>query len=282
MGFRDDREANVQRIETLERDLAATKNELEAAALRAAEVDDLRKRVVTLTQERDELRKGVEPAWAAKHQRLASWTGVGVILIAAIGVAGGYVVNRSRAEQNARVARAEADLASCEYTSEPIRRERDAAREELRQIDGAHSAEIQRMQQLLNAARMNETGGALLLSGHVVERSGAVPEGALGHCVMAVRELSGHSCAAAVMCGGRQVFPFNEPPPDVVCSGPGGTAWRVGDSMPLDRVVGAVADIPQPQLRYDASSRTLEVRETGSPTFALRISVDDVTPFHVR
>lgn len=282
MGFRDDREASVQRIETLERELTSTKNELEAASLRAAEVDDLRKRMVDLTKERDALKQGVEPAWAAKYRGLATGSGVGFGLLIAIAIGAGFMVVHEQRAQAARQARAEADLASCEYASEPLRQQRDAARDELRQIDEVHGDELSRMQQLLNAARMNEAGPALLVVGHVVSREGHAPEGTEDECVLAIRDLPRGYCSAAVMCGQAQVFPFDEPPPDVRCSGLGGVAWSAHAALPL-AFVDARVDAHSPALlAYDAAAHTLEVRETGVGAFALHLRVTDVVTYRLR
>ena len=157
MGFRDDREAVVQRVDVLERELASTKNELEAALLRAGEVDDLRKRVVDLTRERDALRTDGEPGWATRRRVI----GFGALLAVAVVVVVAYVVDdglrhelrvatavRTLAE-NAR-AQAESDL-------ETTRQERDAARNELRQIDQAHDEVMADLQRQLDAARTHET-----------------------------------------------------------------------------------------------------------------------------
>ncbi len=282
MGFRDDRDASVLRIEVLERDLAAAKNELEAATLRAAEVEDLRKRVVALTTERDALKIGVEPTWAARNQRLvvAGVFVAGVLAIGGVGVA--YAVRRESVQQARLQARAEADLAQCEYQGEPLRQQRDSAREELRQIDAVHADELANLQRQLNVARLHEAGRSLLVTARVQSRQGSVPDGAADTCVMAIRDIGGGLCAAAVLCGDAQVFPFDEPPPDVVCTGTGGAAWRADGDVALETVSARVDSRSPELLAYDAHAHTLEVRETGAGSFALHLRVTDVLPFRLR
>ena len=95
MGFRDDREASQQRLDALERELATSKTELDAARLRAAENEDLKKRVASLSDENASLRRGVEPKQAARTRTI---TTVAVAVVAALGVAGAAAWSLASAE----------------------------------------------------------------------------------------------------------------------------------------------------------------------------------------
>lgn len=284
MGFRDEREAGVQRIEVLERELTASKHELEAALLRAAEVEDLRKRIVELTRERDELKRGIDASWAARNLRLRAM--LGVVLIAVVGA--GYLAYRDvrRREQNhiVELARAQGDATSAEAGSQSVRTQLAAAQQELAQIDAVHSAETAQLQHQLGTARMQETGRSLLLTMHIRSRSGEVPSGVGDECVMAIRTARGDApsgiCVATVWCGEQQVFPVIEPSPDLHCTAIGGAPWTARQALGTARA--QVNASSPPLLAYDARTGTLDVRETGGPVFALQMHVDRVLPYLLR
>jgi hypothetical protein len=273
VGFRDDHEASVQRVEVLEQELRATKKELETANLRAVEVDDLRKRLAQRGAPPDGPLRKSQAVWAVAFV-------ITVLLACVITYAG--ATRRAVAHEAALREHLESTRALAEEASESLRQQRDAARAELAQIDDAHATEIHRLERDLNAAHMHEAGRALLVIGHITSREGNVPEGVTDECVLAIRDIHGGGCAAAVLCGGAEVFPFNLPSPPIHCTDARGASWMADGESPLASVNAAVDRARVPLLAYDAAARTLEVRETGAPVFALRLRVTDVLAFRVR
>jgi hypothetical protein len=278
VGFRDDREANVQRIETLERDLVAAKNELEAALLRSVEIDDLRKRMVDLTRERDALRTGAEPGWATRRRVITLGA---LLVVSVVGFVAYYVDGALRREL--RVATAQQTLAEsardqAEAELETTRHDCEGVRNELTNIDAVHDDAVGELQRALNTANLHAAGPALLVTAHVVFRDGNVPAGVTDRCTMTVRNVGGVRCAASVMCGATEVFPLLEPP-DVICDG-----WteRPGQPLSLAAAHATVNARLPPLLAYDASARTLDVRETAEDGFTLHMRVDEVLPYQLR
>jgi hypothetical protein len=281
VGFRDDREANVQRLDALERELASTKNELEAALLRAAEVDDLRKRVVDLGNERDALKRGVEPGWASRNQTLRY--GIGVLGLAIVGagfVAWSALRHQMTAASTAQTL-AESQAASCDAERERLQNDLGATRSELAQIDATNDGELHDLRGQLRDAVSHRAGPALVVTAHVTARSGNVPAGATDDCAMTVREASGRVCIATVVCGPTQVFPLVLPP-DVVCIAEGGGLWTAASGVPLASATARIDSIPDALLEYDAAAHALIVRETAANGFTLRMTVRETLPYLLR
>lgn len=281
MGFRDDREASQQRLDALERELATSKTELDAARLRAAENEDLKKRVASLSDENASLRRGVEPKQAARTRTI---TTVAVAVVAALGVAGAAAWSLASAElDRARVGEqlAVSAVQQCEAQVGPVRTELERARAELASIDDAHREETARLETLLSHAQLHEVGAALLVTAHVTSREGNVPTGTTDDCVLAIRD-NGDSglCVATVLCGTTRVYPFNEPAPMVRCTSAAG-GWRADGTVPLLAATATADTRLPPLLDYDGPARTLVVRETGAPVFTLRLRVTDVLPFRL-
>ncbi len=276
MGFRDDREASQQRLDALERDLAAAKTALDGARLRAAESEDLRKRLEALGNENAALRRGLEP----RQRRMLALSAVALVAVGAVGV---VVHSHTRAElERARVGEelAVSAVQQCEAQVEPLRHERDAAREELAGIDEVERQEVGRLESLLASAQLHQVGAALLVTAHVTDREGAVPVGTDDDCVLAIRDIGLATCVATVVCGATRVYPFLEPAPTVTCtSGPGG--WRADGRAPLDTATAVADPTLPPLLALDARARTLVVRETGTPSFTLRMRITDTLPYRL-
>ena len=268
MGFRDDREAGLQRIDVLERELEAARKDLEASDLRAAEVDDLRKRLAALAGEKAQLDRGVSPAWMARNQRLRVWVAVLAAALLLLGYVGYQAFSRWRSESVRIQARTDADLSTCEGELEQLRQQRDAARRELDQIDQAHDAQAQELDHALLAAR-RAGGPTLVMAAHVTSQTGFQPASFGPDCLLTLRALGRGLCAAEVRCGDARVFPYNEPAPDVRCVSDEGLPWT--PELPLRWLRAGVDSTPSPLLLYDAEHALLEVRETGAPTFSLRL-----------
>lgn len=279
MGFRDDREASAQRIELLEREMAGLRTELDAATLRAAEVDDLRKRLSELGDEKAALHRGVAPEWERRNQRLRSWV---FVLGGALAVGGflayhGYT--RRVSDDEHLMARGEADLGTCEGELRQCTTDRDVAQHELGRIDDAHRGEVEGLEHQLLAARRS-SGPTLIVGARVDSQTGFHPPG-LGHdCLLTVRALGRGFCDAQVVCGAARVFPYNEPAPDVECNAVDGAPWT--PEADLGRLHAGILSTPEPLLEYDPRGRTITVRETGTPQFTLHLRVDDVPPTVVR
>ncbi len=265
MGFRDEREAQIQRVAELERELAL---------LRATEIDDLRKRVAELTRDRDALKRGVDARWTARHRRLRALF-VAVVLVAVGGGALAYHDTR-RAERIrlAELARAQDDVTELEADASSVHAQLADARRELAQIDAVHADDVRRVQQEL--ARVRPPGDALQLTAHVLSRGGVVPMGVADECVMTIHALAegnGGRCVATVWCGSQRVYPAREPSTDLRCS--------ITASAELASA-HAQRDGALPALHYDAASGTLDVRDTDSPTFVLQMHVDRMLPYPLR
>jgi hypothetical protein len=264
VGFRDDREASIQRVDTLERELASTKDEREAARLRAAEVDDLRTRLTELTAERDALRGGMEPPASPWDWR--RWAAVTALAVVVVVVAvSGYV---SYAQRVGELTRAEqfcrSNLESCHeqasWHGRIEERLRHAPVFDDRVVGPRAPARLERV-----------VGPALLITAHVVRREGDVPSDATDHCLIAIRELAAPvtdapyryaTCSVVALCGSASVFPASDPAPGVRCLG-SSTVWAMG-GQPL---LTARADAPGEAtslFRFDARDGEVEIEAPGA------------------
>ncbi len=273
MGFRDDREANVQRIELLERDLAATKNELEAALLRAAEVEDLRKSVVGLRSERDAMRKGVDPKWASRGRSLFFVCGVLVLVAVAIATRLSSSGTREEADRLRAAALTNSALDDRDAQIEALRRELRAAQAEVIQMQAAHTAELRELRRR-SGASAHDGDTRLFVLAHVVSREGAIASAIGDRCVLVLRDALEGYCGAELLCNGAQVFPVEGSPALVRCLLGDGGPWRADGAPPLARARAFMAGSTEALLDYDAAARTLDARAPEPSAFTLHMRVD--------
>lgn len=280
MGFRDEREAATARIEALERALATTKTDLDAAKLRATEAEHLRTQLEELTRERTTLLADRSRAQASRNRQLAVGFAITSLVSVAAGIGAHLIDDREVRVQTALRERANRDLTDCEAIGEPLRRQRDAARAELEQIDAIHAGELERVRHEATSARPYGPGSALLLVAEVVSRGGYVPAGVANDCVLAVRGVRLGICSATLVCDGTQVFPPNDPPWDVSCTALDGSPWAVGSRAELGTLRAVERDGPE-LLAYDARRHAIDIRATGDPAFVLHLRVTSTVPFRL-
>lgn len=189
MPFREEREANAQRIEALERDLAALRPRAEEAAALAGELAVLRREVQSL-------RAGLDPRQL--HRVIWTFAGLGVLVL----MVGAFVlfVGPSPADvarERGRAETAESALYACETEAQPLRDEHDAARRALADELRAH--------------------GQLVATAQITRRTGEAPVTSDDACVLLIDQPREARCTAAVACGGTWVFPREEQAGGVAC-----------------------------------------------------------------
>lgn len=272
MAFREDRDAIAHRADAAERDLVDARQKLQSETLRAAEVDDLRKRLDELSAERDALRRGVEPIWRSRVILGA------VVALAALTAAGFFLwqLRRASARDQMEIERLSAALDAAEPRVSAALEARDRALAEVELANQSAADETQTLERQLTTARTHETGEVFLVTANVTATAGLAPTAPGGLCALTIRRSHGE-CLASVVCDGRPVFPIIEPIPPVVCTDEHGRPWSGG--VPAHASV-AVTGHP-PLLLYDLNRGTIIVRETAGP-WSATLHIRDSMPMFVR
>jgi hypothetical protein len=265
VSFRDDRDAQLERIAGLERELEVAQRAVAANQKASTELAGLRDRVAALSAERDQLRLGVQPI-AARMRRtfflFAIVMGVGSAAVLVYQQQELTAVSQ-QCERRAELLEREATVASEDAARAHL--EAEQARAELR-APPAPPAPPTPLAPPAPAARETMLAGTVLVSvGQPGVRRGAT-------CSVTLRyEARTSDCHASVTCNDVALYPQ------------GGEGF-FGCTLRDDRIVSVLDANPtevshDPRLDLDVDRRTLSLSDEH-PSWSVTITLrDDSNPF---